>query len=154
MDWPEIRAAVEEYFKSVWIRTPVAWDNLTFDPQGEDPEEESGGATLPDAKDGWVRMFILEAGSDREVMTGSPDTGQKFVGVLMVQIFTPANTGSGDAYAIGKDLTRLFREKRIAVVESGGPTQQAVFDSKVDSAKGEDPVWFQLNWTCGFEVQT
>jgi hypothetical protein len=98
----------------------------------------------------WVRLSVMDAGSQTEVITGDPDKGEKFYGVVMCNVFTPANKGTTLSAQLKDALRALFYGKSIAVTGKG----PVVFEVKSDSSPGADDVWFQENIAFPFEEET
>lgn len=114
----------------------------------------SGDATLhfenkavkEKASDSWVRLIVMDAGTQRETLTGDPATGQREYGLVMCSIFTPANQGSEKSKQLKDALHALFYGKNIG---SG-----IRFEDKSNPSPGEDDVWFQENISFPFERDT
>lgn len=138
--YDKIRAALAGYFSANWDDTAIAWPNVTFTPT----------AGMP-----WVRFTILLAGADRELITGSADTGELIYGSIVVQVFAPVGTGDGAAMALVDSVKALFKEKKIVV--NAGKDPLFTFVPRVNVV-GNDPLigdsrvlWFQVNVETPFE---
>jgi hypothetical protein len=95
----------------------------------------------------WVRMTIMDAGSQRNTLTGNPATGQKFYGVLFFQAFVPSGSGIEAMETVKDTLANHYRELSLAV--AGG--QPIRFGSEVTVSQGDDDTWFQENVSIPFE---
>lgn len=124
-DWATIRQTIESYVLLNWVDgandplTPIAFDNEVYKP-------EIGTA--------WLRVLVLSTNRGRLVMTGDPDTGQRRVGVLMAQIYVPADGGGAVVMDGFMDtLDALFREQMIEGI---------VFDRMQCVGTDTDGGWF------------
>lgn len=121
--------------------TPVAWENLAFDPlrQSGDPD----GETVDPAP--WVRLTIRTG--DAEQVGGAPVGARRFrhVGVVFVQIFTPKGTGDQRARELADEVCAIFR----GVTDSG-----VVFQTPHVEPAGTDDAWYQLTVECPYYRDT
>ncbi|MFU2207227.1 phage tail terminator-like protein [Solidesulfovibrio sp. C21] len=93
-----ISQAIEVYFDANWTATPFTFGNL-------DP----ANTVRP-----WVCLYVLP-GPTSEMEQGE-DGVDKRVGVVKVQIFTPAAKGTRAGDRIGGQVEALFRKKNIGGV--------------------------------------
>lgn len=96
MTFEDIRKAAEGHFKANWPHTPVQWENVPFDP----PQEEA-----------WVRLTILHAPSLIE--TQGSGGFNRIVGLIVVSIFVPLDSGTRRARQYADMVYELFNRKRI-----------------------------------------
>lgn len=109
--------AVQTYFKANWTATPAFYDNLAT------PK------TLPDK---WVRCSILPGKKfSREV---GPGGISRRVGVVKVQVFTPAGCGVQVGFALGAQVEALFEGQDVGgVFFASGDEEDQEGPSTVDS---------------------
>lgn len=88
----EAWAAIRERFESQWTATPIAWPNRVFDPPAEEP---------------WVR-FAISMGEGFQVDL-NPNPRERHPGVVIVQVFTPLDKGTGAGELLGEDVAAVFR---------------------------------------------
>lgn len=104
--YEEARAALSAFARTSWLAalvvvslpstTPIAYDNLNFDP----PED---GST-------WARLNIQHITADRASL-GSPDTCRfRREGLLSIQIFVPLGDGTLVADQIADSLVEAFED--------------------------------------------
>jgi len=133
-----IRATLESWV-AVWAAqypADVAWRGLDFDPEG---------ITGP-----WIIPMVNVAGTLRASMTGEPDTGHRYTGSLTIDIYLPADSGTGAGTRIQDSLWAMFHEKQFAVTGSANPV---TFDSNASfsDVSGNGP-WAQFSWSCPFAL--
>lgn len=87
----------------------------------------------------WVRVNILNSNSRQVSMGDAPYF--RYRGLLIFQVFTKPNIGSGRSVAIVDQLSSLFRGKRIGTL---------TFDSPMLEKIGEQDSWYQVNLTIPF----
>ncbi len=110
----QIRAALEGKLQTDWVhtvdgvsvaRTPIAWQNVSFD------SDVTGSA--------FIQPSILITDHFRETMTGNPATGQKWTGILQVDVYDLADNGMAGIFANVDLLMAIFREAKIALAGDG-----------------------------------
>lgn len=133
--------AIEVYFDS-------QWDSNTYPVSFENTSE-------PDVLTPWVRLTFLR-GLSEQADLGTESPLHFYNGVLTLQIFTPADTGTRKAFEIADLFSDLFRGKTLST-ESGGvitfytPETRAVV---TDEGRGG---WYQHNTTVRYlrkEIQS
>ncbi len=128
MSFESARQYIEEHFSSGWLDTSIAYENVSFSPEEGTP---------------WVRLTILDADS-RQVSMGSTKLYRNN-GVIVVQIFVPENTGTGDARSMADQVAAIFRGTQF-----NGITCRAPSPRRVGTANG----WYQLNVSIPFFFDT
>jgi hypothetical protein len=78
----------------------IQWDNVDYQP-------------TPGTK--WARVYIEGAGVVRETMVGAAAAGLVYTGAVNVDIFTPQNTGPGEAEETFDALQAALTEARFFV---------------------------------------
>lgn len=119
------------YFEAQWSAAgrseKIAFPNAEFEPQ-------SGVA--------WLRLSIISNGTNRELMTGSRNSGENYSGSLEIQIFTPAGTGNGLALQLAGIMRGFLSEKSIPTDSGGFIT---LFQTSVREIGNDEHGWYQTN---------
>ena len=110
MDYSEIRSILETHLTANWSRTPIAYENVPFDP----PEQEP-----------WIRCILQPVHQETSSLG---DLCKRTYASYWIQIFTPLNEGSGEAYNIAAELEPLFRHRQINGITFTVPTITHVGD--------------------------
>lgn len=114
----QIRAAVMLKFTSpTWTRTVVAWPNKTF-------AMPANTGTL-DQKS-WIRPVVKLAGVD-ELEVGRTGLSVRS-GVLMVQVFTPLDSGAAQGNGLAAAIEAIFRRASIGGIDFGEPSTAEIGD--------------------------
>ncbi len=95
----DARKTVYNTFITEWnAETPFALDNETFDPE-ETPK--------------WVRLVVRNTGSNQETL--GIKTNRKFLrqASVLVQVFTPQNTGTVEADRLSEIIKNIFEGEKI-----------------------------------------
>ena len=87
----------------------------------------------------WVRVNILNSDS-KQVSLGN-DPYFRYNGLLIFQVFTKLNTGSGRSTIICDIISAAFRAQRIGTIKFRSPTLTKV---------GENGGWYQVNISIPF----
>lgn len=130
--------ALEDHFKANWdgttpILTTVAFPNVAF---------------TPPTGNNWLRFTPRFSGIEHLLMTGNQLTGQEITGILMFQVFVPANTGTATANGLVDKLVDLYHTGlRIA---SGG--DEIIFDEPQPAGTVEGNDWYQSNVNAPFKL--
>lgn len=121
-----IRTEFETEFGALSPTYDIAWENVRYRPvQG-----------IP-----WVRLSIREGEAQIVSLDGGDGRRFRHPGVVIVQVFVPANDGDGLAREIADSVAAIFRGKTIDCVRFRAPYVQVV---------GPEGAWFQLNVYCNF----
>lgn len=136
--YDSIRQALALHFQDNWKdgddpRTPIAWPNVSFEPPALAP---------------WVRLTLVFSEARRALLTGDRETGQRIVGLVIVQVFTPAGGGDGPCFALADAIADVWKERRIEIVPGSEPIVTGVSEPVVVGASRE---WFQVNVSTPFE---
>lgn len=119
--------AIHTYFHANWAATPVAYDNLAF---------------TPPADGKWVRCSVLPGKKfSREI---GPGGISRRVGVVKVQVFTPAGCGVQVGFALGAQVEALFE----------GQDVDGVFFASGDDVDQEGPSTVDSGVTNGNQQHT
>lgn len=118
------QSTIEQAFLTAWTYTPVAKDNVSFEPQ-----------TLSE----YVRLTDLNAYGRRASLGNNPL--YRYGGMVVVQIFTKLNTGSARAKVLADLVTPIFRDRRIGDVQFFVPAVTRV---------GPRDGWYQVNVDCPY----
>jgi len=96
------RAAIETRFNTLWAaHTPIAFDNSAFTPPAAAP---------------WVRLSIA-FGDTRQIGFGVTDSQlMRTVGAIMVNCFTPLNSGSTAGLTLVARVRDIFQNKTFSGV--------------------------------------
>ena len=128
------RLAVGQLFRATWDETlyPVAYPNKDFDP----PENGI-----------WARIVIQAADSSR-IELGGQVAHRRTVGLLVVQLFAPVNSGDGDVLELAETAAAIFRDQRVTLDGGTGdmlfrePTVRPVGSNAQDN---DDATYYQVN---------
>ncbi len=101
------RRTIEERWLTKWVvdggadpLTPTQFENVPFE-VGDEPNANNG--------DSWVRL-VVRHGEGRQASLGSPGANKfRQGGVVMIQIFSPANKGTKTIRELGDAAVAAFR---------------------------------------------
>jgi len=113
----EARAEIESRFAALWTATPVAFENVAFEPPAD------GSA--------WVRLAVVSDGAELASI-GGPPRRWRCRGHVMVDLHVPAGGGSRAAFALADAALDLF---------AGWPASDLVFQPgspEPGGGRGED----------------
>lgn len=120
--------AIEQHFRDRWAgRTPVHY------PGDEDFE--------PPTSTPWVRLTIIEGEGARQSI-GVPSR-YRWVGVVVVQVFTLATTGPGPSDRLCDAVAAALGEAKIA-------SPRVLFGTPDAPVIGRSGAWFQRNVRCPY----
>jgi hypothetical protein len=132
MGFATTEAAIRSRFNTQWstLRPTVP---LYFDNAGDD--------VTPPQNSAWVRLTILP-GASQQVEMGNTRRWRR-VGVLVVQIFVPAASGTGLAAELGDTVRDIFEGVTISGV---------IFRATSLNRVGLDGAWLQYNASTSFQA--
>lgn len=107
----DIRAAIEARLSSNWTTTPIAWDNVEYDPTP---------ATS------FIRLIVDEVDSTQVSMATTPC--HRIVGLIHIMIMVPINTGTNVARGYADTLAGIFRNADFSGVKCQSPRIRRVGD--------------------------
>lgn len=84
-----------------WTTTPIAWTNVHFDPQNPGGAFPAGGAFIYLDEDLPNDTF--------QATIGNTQNSEREIGAVMIHIFTPVESGAGQAQEYAASLASLFR---------------------------------------------
>ena len=96
-NWDEINNALSTRLNDNWVTTPIAWDNVPYDPT---PNQE------------WVRAAMIPTVTENAALADAT----RRQGIYAIQIFTPLNRGSGRAYELADMLSAIFSNQQFSNV--------------------------------------
>jgi hypothetical protein len=114
---------------SGWTATQIAWPNRDF---------------TPPSKASWLAVTI-RAGEAFQVEIGSPKVVQRHPGLVVVQVFTPANWGDKTALDLADQVAALFRRQRLSYTDGS-----VLFRTPSIRVVGVEGANFQVNVTVPF----
>ncbi len=126
MNFLEEQIEIESYFKDNWSYTPIAYDNVEF---------------VPNDFTEWVR-FVVRNGNARQTSIAGDNPGFRYYGVIYVQIFTRADTGTGRALELADYVTVLFRSASVNGIQFKTPS--------ITRVGNMEDAWFQINVDCPY----
>lgn len=132
MSYDSIRAAIESTIKASITTVTLAWGNESYDPK---------------AVSKWSRATVMFAGKQREVLTGSPATGQAIYGTVMVNAFVLGDANQAEALKIINLFSTLFNEQTITLSDG----TRLFFESGERLSENPDSEWYQLAWSIPFK---
>lgn len=128
MSFSDEHSQIRERLSSQIGDTPIDWPNASFSP--------------PDPPSIWLRLSILD-GESFQTTIGAETNVHRSVGIIIVQIFGPANEGDKDTLAMADTVAAIFRNWcgttvrcRAATVKAIGPDGQG---------------WYQVNVSVPFK---
>lgn len=124
MSFADERSAIENRLSTNWTSTPVQYDNVPF--------------TKPDDNT-YVRLNILTGDSTQIDMAPTPT--HRSVGVIVMQVFVPVNSGTNTARSHADSLAAIFRNVSFSVGDSGSILCRSPSITRVGEVDG----LFQLN---------
>ena len=104
MSLENARRTIESHFKTGWVNsqgnelTPIAFDNVKFKPPSNNE---------------WVGCTIVHGLSSQISLGNSPIV--RSVGVVIIQIFTDAGSGSSRALQLADKAGDIFRARRLTI---------------------------------------
>lgn len=119
MSFSDERQSIENRFKTEWTATPIAFDNVPFNP--------------PNNAD-WVRLNIQNGDSGYRAL----GCGTRHTGIINVQIFTPVNSATMTSRQYADIVSDIFSNQRF---------DDIVTDVSSINLIGDDKAWFQINVT-------
>lgn len=110
MSFDTERQNIEARLKANWTTTPIAYPNVPF----EKPDNSA-----------WVRLNIINGASNYHTMSN----GIRRAGVIVVQIFTPINTGTKTIKGYADTILGIFQNAEfggivcnVASIETAAPS--------------------------------
>lgn len=119
MSFAAERKSIENRFKTEWTATPIAYDNVPFNPP---------------ANSDWVRLNIQNGDSGYRALEGSI----RHTGIINVQIFTPVNKATKTSRQYADIVSSIFSDKRF---------DDIVTDVSSINIIDDDDAWLQTNIT-------
>jgi len=116
------RAAIEGRLASNWTTTDIAYVNVPFAPDNAAP---------------WVRLNILNGESGPR----NVNDGKRHLGVIVLQIFVPQNTGTATARTYADSLATIFEDAQFSGILCGVASIETI---------GNTGTWYQINVTVGY----
>lgn len=89
----EVRAEIETRFAALWAATPVAYENVAFEPPAD-------GAA-------WARLAVVSDGAEL-ASVGGPPRRWRCHGRVVLDLHVPAGTGSRAALLLADQALDLF----------------------------------------------
>lgn len=128
MSFEDARKAIESRLHTNWTTTPIKFENV--------PMKETA--------DPYVAVFILE-GDGEQISLGTPAL-RRWTGVIVLQVFVPADTGTKDAKTYADSLAALFDRAQFSTGNSG------TIRCRIPSIEtvGDKHGWHQINVTVPF----
>lgn len=122
MSFDSERAAIEGRLKANWTTTDIAYQNVKFNP----PNDAA-----------WIRLNILNGEAGYRTI----NNGIRRPGVIVVQIFTPINTGTKTIKEYADTILAIFQNKTFSGITCNVASVETVAPSNV---------WQQVNVTVPF----
>ena len=119
MSFVNERLAIEDRLQEYWSYTDIAWVNVDFD--------------VPNNKD-WIKLNILNGSSSYRAINGL----KRHAGVILIQVFTPVNTGTNKVREYSDTIASIFDSKTFSDV---------VCDVASIVTIGADDRFYQVNVT-------
>ena len=119
MSFANERTSIESRLNSNWTTTTIQWENVDFDTPNNAP---------------WVRLSILNGDSDYRAI----DSKKVHLGLIVIQLFTPINTGTATAKGYVDALAAIFDDQSFDDAVCGVASMANV---------GTSDIWYQINIT-------
>lgn len=125
MSVEDVHAALRQRFAAQWATaTPVQYESVAFSPPDKGP---------------WAR-FVIRDSTAAWASFGAPGANtERGHGQVIVQIFTPAGTGEGEALSLARKAKGVYHGYEDAAVKLSFP--QPAHLTQV----GVDGKWYQIN---------
>lgn len=128
------RLAIGQLFNANWDSdtTPVSWPNKDIDPP------ENGN---------WVKVAI-QAADARNIEFGGQVTHKQTVGLILIQVHVPVNTGDGEALDLAESAAAIFRGQRVTLEGGNGSVlfrEPTIREVGSDAQGREGGAYFQVN---------
>ena len=89
------RLTIEKHLRANWSQTKIAFENVKFDKPS-------------DSK--WISLTINN-GSSSQITMGSSTPLNRHLGLISIQVFTPAGIGTKQAKEMARDVADIFRRR-------------------------------------------
>ncbi len=122
MSFATERTSIESRLKANWTTTAIAYPNVGFNPENAVP---------------WVRLTILNGESGPR----NVNAGKRHLGVIVLQIFVPQNTGTHIARGYADSLAAIFEDAQFSGILCGVASIETI---------GNTNTWYQINVTVGY----
>jgi len=99
-----IAQVLQDYVSAQTPVIPVAWPNRAFD--------QTQGQT-------WLRFTVIDV-TGAQIEMGSVNNTHRAYGSLILQIFTPADSGDGAGLVLGDAIGKLYRQKALNFPDASG----------------------------------
>ena len=114
---------------SGWSTTQISWPNRDF---------------TPPTKAAWIAVTI-SSGEASQIELGSSKNTHRHPGLVIVQVFVPANWGDKTALDTADSVAALFRRQRLSYTDGS-----IVFRTPTVRVIGRDNAYFQVNVSVPF----
>lgn len=128
------RAAVGSLL-SDWTATQISWPNRDF---------------TPPSKAAWLAVTIQSGDGAQLELGGDVEVTHRHPGIVIVQVFVPANWGDKTALDLADQVAALFRRQRVDLYELVEVKGSIVFRTPSVRAIGVDGAFFQVNVSIPF----
>jgi len=119
MSFATARRDIEKRLADNWATTPIAYDNVAFDPPKDLP---------------WVAIRIFEEPTER-ITIGSRGV-HRVRGLVVVYMYTPKETGTATIRGYGDDIAAIYRDQQFSGI---------TFESASIANVGDFEQWYQVN---------
>jgi len=121
--WEGINNAFTTRLNTNWIETPIAWDNVSYDPvEGNE----------------WIRATLIPSTTQNAAL----GKAKKHFGIFWLQIFVPLNGGTGRAYELAEMLDAIFSNMSFDEV--------VCYAADITRTGDDGNGWFQLDVRVNF----
>jgi len=117
MSFANERTEIENRLESLWLGTPIDYDNITFN----QPNNSS-----------WIRLNILNGATEYRALQYK----KRYNGIINVQIFVPVKTGTSIARDYADTVCSIFDSQVFDSVSCDVASVTIV---------GADAKWYQIN---------
>lgn len=120
------RQAIESRLEANVTAIPIRYENIPFE----------------ETKDPYCAVFVRR-GAGNQISLGDGAQLQRWAGVIIVQVFVPADTGTKPAAAYADMIAAVFNRQEFSVPGSGLIRCRVAHSETVGVRNG----WFQINVT-------
>lgn len=131
MSFATARRDIEKRLSANWATTPIAFDNAPYTPR-------DGQA--------WIRCQIFEEDT-RRLNIGGPGH-HRVVGLIILSIFVPVNTGTQTSRTYADSLAEIFRDQQFNGILCREAVPAVIGEVNL---KGSETGWYQYDINVRFQ---
>lgn len=125
-----IKQALEMRLNLLDPRPPIAWENTDYEPS---------------PREAYIAPFLIPAASNLADL----DYLQNNLGIFQIDIYVPADKGTGEQLAIADNISNLFKAQKLPLDDGGVVRIYAISPPRNG---GREEAWYKasvdINWQC------